>query len=324
MLKRESHKAAPGHRARLTGLMMLLASMQAHAQRLVGLGWDVESKRHDLLGVVAVDPATGNTTVLTPMGDGIFQFTRATFDPVNRSFYLLPGGSAVQPVHLGAVPPILGPAVDVDCTACDGGDCCFSELHWDGVSSTILALGVGFGPAKAVVLVRIDPGTGAVTPVKGASVPATCSLTLDASTFVQSSGIYYALVDCGDDEHDGELVAFDVRHGHGRLPDALSGKIYDTNPVFNTGGKLYAFDGNECLVSIANNKTTAVGTSCSTGGIGGIPVSFGVAPHGTDVYVTIQNFEKRLLAHVDVTAGKVDHVAVPLNIQHLFWDDHPY
>ena len=62
--------------------------------------------------------------------------------------------------------------------------------------------------------------------------------------------------------HDGELAAFDVRRGRGRLPDALSGKIYDTNPVFNTGANLYAFDGTECLVSIAHNRTTAIGTSC--------------------------------------------------------------
>ena len=37
-------------------------------------------------------------------------------------------------------------------------------------------------------MVRIDPGTGTVTPVKGASVPGTCGITLDASTFVQSTG----------------------------------------------------------------------------------------------------------------------------------------
>ena len=138
----------------------------------------------------------------------------------------------------------------------------------------------------------------------------------------QGSGIFYGLVDCGSSEHDGELVAFDARGGRGRLPDALSGEIYDTNPVFNTEGRIYAFDGAECLVSIAHNTTTRIGSGCSKGGIGGIPVSFGVAPHGNDVYVTIQNMEKRLLAHVDVTVGTVDHVAVPLDVQHLFYDDH--
>ena len=43
---------------------------------------------------------------------------------------------------------------------CDGGDCCFSELHWDATARNILALGIGFGPSKAVALVRIDPATG--------------------------------------------------------------------------------------------------------------------------------------------------------------------
>lgn len=259
------------------------------------------------------------------MGDAVFETTRATFDPAARTFYLCPGGSVLRPVHLAAVPPSFGADVEMDCSGCDGGKCCFSELHWDPTAKTILALGIGFGPSKVVALVRIDPGTGAVAAVEGASVQADCAVTLDASTFDTATGIFFALVDCGSDEHYGELVAFDGRGGRGRLPDALSGKIYDTNPVFHAqSGGLFAFDGDECLVAIAHNKTTRIGKAsiCSKGGVGGIPVAFGVAPRGdSEVFVTIQNMEKRLLAHVSLVTGETDHVAVPLDIQHLFYDD---
>ena len=200
------------HPIRLVGVQVVIALLLASTSstttgtRLLGISWDVEAPA--TLGVVSVDPATGNHTMVKQLGMQALTIVETAYDHAKNIFYLLSNdGASLHPLHVQSGTWLDDIAIDV--SGCAGGSGCFSELMYNPDTDAVVATGVGYANPTRIAAVSISLADGSVAMLGfvGAGV---CALTLDASALDVEAQTYYLTADCGDDEHDSTIFAFDV------------------------------------------------------------------------------------------------------------------
>jgi len=286
---------------------------------LIGISWDLSTPLAN--GIVSVNPSNvSDIQMIKRLGEKALAITEAAYDPTRRIFYLLTGGGVVlEPVQIRSGNYL--PSVTIDVSGCSGGNACLEELIYNPDTNSIIATGVGYGAAPtSVAAVSISVVDGSVTTI--GYVRGTCALTLDASTLDVAGQIYYLTADCGDDEHDSTVFAFNIARPEQPLPFVLNGTAYyDTNPLFvGRGSVLYALNGVEEVVRIHNNVTSTIANS--TVNVGGIPANHGVAvdTDGSTAWMSLTHYTNNLLVSVNLATGTVAAQPFPYTLEHLVYD----
>eukprot|EP00729_Bicosta_minor_P011665 gene11665-4930_t len=296
-----------------------VAGQQQQHEQLIGVSWDLSAP--DQLGVVSVNVSTGEHTMLKKLGAEALLIVEAAYDAAHRVFYMLTGaGTTLSPLQIASGTYL--PIVTLDVSGCGGGSPCFQELVFNPATRSIVAAGVGYGKAQtSVAVVSISVKDGSVIPI--GYIPGTCALTMDASALDVAAQIYYLTADCGANEHDSTIFAFNIAKPAQRLPFVLNGTAYyDTNPLFVGDGSLYALNGSEHVVRVHDNATAPVGGPAN---VGGIPSNHGVAVNaaGSVAWMSVAYFTTNRLVSVDLSTGAVASQPFPFAVEHLVYDIAP-